>query len=85
MMVNTSREYATWRWNQIVSSSGNHRILGLKHFKIFRHIGNNIRAASNDKTNAEPLDIHTEYCNALRAANLGSEAWIYLKISSAGR
>ena len=74
MMVNKSREYATWRWNHTVSSSGIQRILGLIHFKIFRHIGSNIRAASNDNTSAEPLDIHTEYSKALRADNLGSEA-----------
>lgn len=74
MTVNKSSEYATCRWNHTVSSRGIHRILGLMHLIIFLHIGSNIKATSRDKVKAEPLDIHTEYCNALRAESLASDA-----------
>ena len=49
------------------------------HFRIFLHMGSNIKAASTDKTSADPLDIQTEYCNVLSAASLESAAWMYLK------
>lgn len=37
-------------------------------------MGSMISVASNESTKAEPLDIQTEYCNALRADNLDSDA-----------
>ena len=46
-------------------------------------MGSNIKAASTDKTSADPLDIQTEYCNVFSAASRESAAWMYLKALSA--
>ena len=83
--MNKRREYATWRWNHTDSSRGSHRILGLMHFRIFLHMGSNIKAASTDKARADPLDIQTEYCSVFSAASLESAAWMYLRGSIISR